>query len=79
MRLFHQAYAFLFGYFWLRCPFPGCNRYFGGHERSDYSIPDPDQPGLYRMTCSKHNHLWKAQYDESMARAWGMLTIREKD
>lgn len=42
-------------------------------------MPVPDQPGHYKMTCGKHNHLWKAQYDASMARAWGMLTIREKD
>lgn len=61
MRLFHQAYAFLMGYFWLPCPFPGCNRMFGGHERSEYSLPT-DESGIYKMTCSKHNHLSQGQY-----------------
>jgi hypothetical protein len=30
MRLLHEMYARLFGYFWLPCPV--CGRWFGGHE-----------------------------------------------
>jgi len=30
-RLYHQARAFVSGYFWLPCPI--CGQYFGGHEK----------------------------------------------
>lgn len=52
-----QFYAFIFGYFWLPCPFPGCGRWFGGFEFGEYGIPDPDRPGIHQGTCKRHNHL----------------------
>lgn len=44
-RLLHRVYAWLLGYFWLRCPL--CGQMFGGHEWKDRdgkasSIPAPD-------------------------------------
>jgi hypothetical protein len=47
----NQAYAWLFGYFWLPCPL--CGRYFGGHQEHGRGIP-ADRPGIYRMTCKRH-------------------------
>ena len=36
-RWIHRAYAAVFGYFWLPCPF--CRRAFGGHEvRSEATV-----------------------------------------
>lgn len=48
-RKYNQIYAFILGYFWLRCPI--CNEYFGGHEGTN-------EPRLYigeglsKLVCS---------------------------
>lgn len=62
-----QFYAFLAGYFWLPCPFPGCGRYFGGFETGKYSVPT-DRPGVYKMTCKRHDHLEDERQNELIAR-----------
>lgn len=48
MRLYNQAYAFFYGYFWLPCPL--CHEMFGGHESSNYSLP-PDKVGNFYVIC----------------------------
>jgi hypothetical protein len=35
-RFIQQAYAYVFGYFWLPCPI--CRRMFGGHEIAEGEI-----------------------------------------
>jgi hypothetical protein len=50
-RSFHQAYAWLFGYFWLPCPL--CDRMFGGHECGEMSVQRPPS-GTRWIACNRH-------------------------
>jgi hypothetical protein len=50
-----KAYANLNGYFWLRCPYPGCGRMFGGHEAGEYVMGYRDNPSLGSMCCRLHD------------------------
>ncbi len=70
-----QFYAFLAGYFWLPCPFPGCGRYFGGFEAGRYSVPTGPNTGW--MTCKRHDHLEDARQDEMIAMVRKQLGLSE--
>ena len=56
-RLFHQFYAWVFGYFWLPCP--RCGRPFGGHEPSGGRVAT--SPGMGKMTCRNCIGEWSAE------------------
>jgi hypothetical protein len=50
-RRLHMAYAWFFGFFWIKCPL--CDKPFGGHE-SGGAIPDPiEGPGIGVSICSR--------------------------
>jgi len=53
-RFLNRLFAFLAGYFWLRCP--ACGEMLGGHEASDFHIwINKDLPGEFGLiTCWKH-------------------------
>lgn len=48
-RWINHAYAELLGYWWLPCPV--CGRHYGGHERTDASIPT-DELDKFQSVCS---------------------------
>ena len=55
-RTLSKAYADVFGFFWLPCPFPGCGEMFGGHECGEYIYRDDiENPYRGRMTCKRHD------------------------
>lgn len=51
MRLLHQFYAWLFGYFWMPCP--ACGRYFGGHEVKPGHFTTKMVDGHNKVCCPK--------------------------
>jgi len=50
-RCFHEAYADLFGYFWLPCPY--CGEPFGGHEIGNKQLVTMNHYCLC-PDCTKH-------------------------
>lgn len=52
------------GYFWLPCPFPGCDEMFAGFETGEYVLYDaPERPTTGKMTCHKHDHIVREQVE----------------
>jgi hypothetical protein len=45
IRWLNRLYAFIYAYYWLRCPV--CNEYYGGHEHGGPGLPSGS------CTCSK--------------------------
>jgi hypothetical protein len=70
MRLLHRLYAWLLGYYWLPCNYPGCGRMYGGHETSPWTttVFVMGDDGVMRdmLTCRKHDQLphWLIQVSQ---------------
>lgn len=56
-RGIHWAYARLMGLTWGSCPYPGCGRGYGAHERGKARTQISDNPPVYRSVCNLHDHL----------------------